>query len=186
MRQLAVIFYLVVVGVGVYIAYQWNSSRLPERVRLQGFQVVDVEKLVIERGQIVLTLVPDLDDPQRWIFSSNLDAVRAYGVDSPLVMSLISSLQSAKYAYLVENSSNQSLQRYGLGVQERYSVELWLKEHPEPYRFTLGALAVNGYDVYLLHNEHVYRASFLGLYERMGALGQVIDATLGANERLFG
>jgi hypothetical protein len=185
MRQVAMLIYVGILAAGIYYAYQWNSARLPARITLEAFTLGEVQKVVIERGQVVITLIADADDEERWLFSSNLDAVRSYGVEKALVQGVIASLHAAKYAYLVESTANTSVQRYGLGQQEQYKVQLFANNLPKPITFVLGSLAINGYDVYVLEEDVVYRAPFLGLYERMAALGRVVDAALNLEDRLF-
>ncbi|NIZ40311.1 hypothetical protein PVA45_02130 [Entomospira entomophila] len=185
MRRLTVLIYIGILGASIYFAYKWNQDRLPERVRIRNFVVEEVVKVSIERQGVTIYLEPNKQDDQQWIFSTTLDRVRSFSIDAQLIRGLLDSLVSAQYAYLVERGGLQSLQRYGLGQQEKYTIQVWTEQYANPYTFTVGALAVNGYDTFLLLDEHVYRASFVGLYERMTAMGKVVDLILGSEDRLF-
>jgi hypothetical protein len=185
MRRLSVLIYVAILAAGIYFAYQWNQQRLPQRQKLAQFSVQDVQTLVIRRGQIELRLEPDAEDEERWIFSTNLDNQRAYSLEARLVLNLLDSLHSAPFAYLVEPAGSMSLQHYGLGVHERYEMEIWQKGRANAYTIRFGALAVNGYDTFILQQEHVYRATFIGLHERLEALGKVIDVIIGSEDRIF-
>ncbi|NIZ47184.1 hypothetical protein PVA44_02055 [Entomospira nematocerorum] len=185
MRRLTVLLYIGILGASIYFAYKWNQERLPQRVKLRNFIVEETVKVSIQHQDVTIYLEPNKQDDQQWIFSTTLDRVRSFSIDAQLIRGFLDSLVSAQYAYLVERGGMQSLQRYGLGQREKYTIHVWVGNYPDPYVFVVGALAVNGYDTFLLLEENVYRASFVGLYERMAAMGKVVDLILGSEDRLF-
>lgn len=184
MRRLGIIIYAVLLGIGLYFAYRWNSPRLPQRVRLPLLNVGDVVKMVIYRNDLEITL-QTTKNGDFWIFQVGKDVSHSYSIDNAIIKDILESICSAKYAYLVEPIGVQSLHHYGLGLQEHYEIEFWMNNSSVSTVYILGALAPNGYDIFLLRDNDIYRASFLGLYERIAALERIIGGVMLQAEEVF-